>query len=125
MRQNLKMRQNLILVSLMVLVSIVSAGLVKRDVQEGFSNMMESAKDALGDVGNDIDNLDETKYCVKNTNCMEPFQKCDTTEYKLYGTCEIEMWVWIAGGALVFLIFFSCITSIVCCCCSSLCRKAT
>jgi len=127
------MKQHFQVACVAILLGLVTAGLVKRDVSDDVDSAVDSVKDALGlgktgvfeGMGQDLDNLDETKYCLADSTCYEPVQICDKTNYKLYGVCTFKVWFWAAIAGVIALIFFSCITSIVCCCCSSLCRKST
>ena len=61
--------------------------------------------------------LQRNKYCIKDENCVQFVQFCNTATIKLYGTCEFHTWFWIAVGVALSLTFGSCLCSLLCCLC--------
>jgi len=115
-----------ILTPLLCFMATVSiAGVVKRGTMEDIG---DSIGDALGinnkGIVEKIEDIDKTKYCIQDSSCFEPLQYCQKGTLKLYGTCTIYIWLWVALASLLGIFFFSCLTTILCCFCSC-CRKAT
>lgn len=89
----------------LVSISFTTAAVVKRDVA-----------DSLGDQINEkFDELDDTKYCIEGSNCMDLIQWCDKRKFKVYGTCTYQLWFWIAL-AVCSLAMLSSLVSCICCC---------
>lgn len=133
------MKTALGLASFCLITAIVTAGLVKRDTTDDI-------QETLGNIGNsiqsEVDNLQNggvmeemNKHCVQDSNCLEPFQYCDTdvskktlkelTNVNVF-RCTFNLWVYVAAAVVVALLFLLLCASCACCpCCClySLCRK--
>jgi len=101
----------LLLICFFVYVESTSISRVRRDTSPD-----EVATEIENEILSVVDSM-QGGTCLSDKNCLQFVSYCEKENIILPGTCQLNWWVWILLGVVVFLMIVCCCACICCQCC--------